>query len=159
MARGGLVGFGVVLIVIAVIGYVIPVNDVTTEGLPITITIPNAVGICNSDVGQVSQVINSEVAQSCSMYSLMIMGIYGSGILGIVLIAVGAATGGKKESEEKLEEKYEKGQLTKGEFETKKSEIEPEEDTKAIQILKERYAKGEITKKEFEEMKGDLENG
>jgi len=98
MARVGLVGFGAVLLVIAVIGYVIPVNDVTTGGSPITITIPNAIGICNSDLGQLGQAYNSEVAQSCSMYSLMVMGIYGSGILGIVLIIVGAVTGGKKES-------------------------------------------------------------
>jgi len=95
MAKGGIIVGGAILLVIAVIGYVIPINDVTTEGLPITITIPNAVGICNSDMGQLSQVYNSEVAQSCSMYSLMIMGIYGSGILGIILITVGAVVSGK----------------------------------------------------------------
>jgi len=134
MAKGGLIVGGAVLLVIAVIGYVIPVNDVTTEGFPITITIPNAVGICNSDLGQLGQVYSSEVAQSCSMYSLMVMGIYGSGILGIVLIAVGAGMSGKKK------ENYEK-----------------EVDDDALDILDKRYAKGEITKEEFDKMKKDLE--
>jgi len=135
MSNIAIVSVGCLLLVIAVIGYVIPVNDVTTEGFAITITIPNAVGICNSDLGQLGQVYNSEVAQSCSMYSLMVMGIYGSGILGIVLIAVGAGMSGKKK------ENYEK-------------EVD---DDDALDILDKRYAKGEITKEEFDKMKKDLE--
>ncbi len=157
MAKGGLIVGGAVLLVIAVIGYVIPINDVTTEGFPITITIPNAVGICNSDMGQLGQVYNSEVAQSCSMYSLMIMGIYGSGILGIVLIAVGAVVSRKKEDKQSLEERYHKGEFTQSEFQSKKSELEPKEDETSMKILKERYAKGEITKEDFDKMKKDLE--
>jgi len=134
MAKGGLIGAGIVFLGIAIIGYVVPVNDVTTEGFAITITIPNAVGICNSDMGQLGQVYNSEVAQSCSMYSLMIMGIYGSGLLGLILIIVGAVIPEKKDKD------YER---------------EVEDD--AIDILEKRYAKGEITKEEFDKMKKDLE--
>jgi len=157
MAKGSLIVGGVILLIFAVIGYVTPVNDVTTEGFPISITIPNAVGICNSDMGQLGQVYDSAVAQSCSMYSLMIMGIYGSGILGIVLIIIGAVVSGKKENKQSLEESYHKGELTQGEFESKKSKLEPKEDETSMKILKERYAKGEISKDEFDKMKRDLE--
>jgi len=63
----------------------------------------------------------------------------------------------KKEDEESLDERYHKGEFTKGEFESKKSELEPKEDETSMKILKERYAKGEITKEEFDKMKRDLE--
>ena len=155
MAKGGLIVGGAILLIFAVVGYVSPVNDVDTIGNPVRITIPNAVGICNSDMGQIGQAYRADVAQSCSEYSLMVMGIYGSGILGIVLIAGGAAVSGKKQYAQSLEERFHKGELTQGEFESKKSELEPKEDETSMKILKERYAKGEISKDEFDKKKKD----
>lgn len=90
MVNSTIIIVGISLLIIAVSIYVMPINDVTTEGYPITVTVPLAVGICNSDMGQLGQVYNFEVAKSCSMYNLMSLGMYGSGIAGIALIIVGA---------------------------------------------------------------------
>jgi len=133
MATSGIIVGGILLLIIAVIGYVIPVNDVDMAGNSVSTRIPNAVAACDSDMGQMAQAYRADVAQSCSMYTLMVMGVYGSGILGIVLIAVGAAKSGKKEDDQPLE------------------------DETSMKILKERFAKGEITKEEFDKMKKDLE--
>jgi len=151
MARGGLIAFGLLLILLAVAGYITPIGS---EGH----TIPQLDDVCRTALGELGQAFSAEVLENCREFSLLTLGIYGSGLIGFILIIVGAATGGKKESEEELEEKYSKGELTKGEFESKKSDIEPKKDEIPIQILKERYAKGEISKEEFEQMKKDLKN-
>ncbi len=64
-----------------------------------------------------------------------VVGVYGSGILGLVLIVVGAVV-----SRGQKEDYHEK---------------EVEDD--ALDILEKRYAKGEITKEEFDKIKKDLE--
>ena len=79
------------------------------------------------------------------------------GMLGLLMIISGAVIPGKKQDEQSLEERFHKGELTQGEFESKKSELEPKEDETSMKILKERYAKGEITKEEFDDMKKNLE--
>ena len=81
-------------------------------------------------MGQMGQAYRSDVAQSCSEYTLMVLGIYGSGLLGIILLIGGASIS------EKLKEK---------------------KDPNSLELLKERYAKGEITKEEFDKIKEDLE--
>ena len=127
MVNGGLIGGGIVLLVIAVIGYITPV----AEGG----TIPDLSALCNSGMGQLGQAFSGDVVKACSEYQMMLYGIYGSGLLGIILLIVGAVvSGNKKES-------------------TYTREIEDD----ALDILEKRYAKGEITKKEFDEMKKDLE--
>jgi len=73
--------------------------------------------------------------KNCSQYKMVSFGIYGAGILGLVLIIVGAVVpGNKRES-------------------TSTREVEDD----AIDILEKRYAKGEISKEEFDKMKKDLE--
>jgi len=63
-------------------------------------------------------------------------------------------SGNKDEAEEEeLEDEYEKGKISLGEFVAK---TKNEEDD-SLEILKKRYAKGEISKEEFENMKKDLE--
>lgn len=129
MARGGIIGIGVVLIVLAVAGYITPMS-VTLADTTVNLTIPQVVAFCDSGVGQMSQML-AQVVMVCSEYKNFMMGIYSSG-LGIILIIVGSVTG-------------------------KKEEDEPERVDTSIEILKERYAKGEISKEEFEKMKQDLE--
>ena len=128
------VWFGILLILLGIVGYNTPLSESTMGGQTISVTIPEAVGICNSAMGQLGQAYSGEAVKTCSEYNMLIYGIYGSGILGIVLIAVGAGVLGKKEED---------------------SERKVEDD--AIDILEKRYAKGEITKEEFDKMRKDLE--
>ena len=148
MAKGGVVAGGITLLFIAIIGYFYPVTE---------LTIPQVNDLCVSGIGQLGQLFSGDVQKICREFSYLMFGIYGFGLIGIILIIVGSVVPGKKkEVESNLEERYAKGELTKGEFESKKSDIEPKKDETHIQILKERYAKGEITKEEFEKMKKDL---
>jgi len=169
MAKGGIIGIGIVLLIIAIIGYNFPITF-TIADTTISPTMPQMVAFCDSGIGQFSQ-MSPQVVMVCSESNNLLMGTYGSGLLGIILIIVGSVLKGKKKDEpkyeedslEKLEERYSKGELTQGEFESKKSNIAPKKDEpkqvdKSIEILRERYAKGEITKEEFDKMKKDLEN-
>ena len=126
MAGTGIFVVGVFLLVIALIGYVIPID----EGY----SIPQVVGLCNSGMGELGQAFSGEIVKGCSEFNGLLMGVYGAGILGVVLMIVGAVRTGKKK------EDYEK---------------EVEDD--AIDILEKRYAKGELSKEEFDKMKKDLE--
>jgi len=65
----------------------------------ITVTIPVAVGICNSAMGQMGQSFSSEAVKSCAEYNILINGIYGFGLIGIILVTVGAVVSRKKEAE------------------------------------------------------------
>jgi len=124
------VWFGVLFLFLAIIGYIFPINETTIGGIEIPITIPMAAGICNSGVGQFGQVLSAEAVKTCSEYNMLISGIYGSGILGIVLLIVGAII-------------------------TEKSK--GKKNPNSLELLKDRYAKGEITKDEFDKIKEDLE--
>ena len=81
MGNLGLIGSGIVLIFIAGFGYVIPVD----EGY----SIPDVSAICSSAAGQLSQAYSGEVVKSCSEFQMMLYGVYGSGLLGIILLIVG----------------------------------------------------------------------
>ena len=124
------VWFGVLFLFLAIIGYIFPINESTMGGMEISVTIPEAVGICNSAMGQLGQAFSGEAVKTCSEYNILINVIYGSGVLGLILIVVGAVIPSKSKGKK---------------------------DPSSLEILKERYAKGEITQKEFDKMKKDLE--
>ena len=127
MAKGGLIAGGIVLLILAIIGYILPIE----EGY----SIPDVIALCNSGMGQLGQAFSGDIVKACSEYNAMLYGIYGFALLGLILIVVGSVvSGGQKEVHH---------------------EIEVEDD--AIDILEKRYAKGEITKEEFDKMKKDLE--
>jgi len=115
-----------IFLIIAVIGYSTPIS-ITLADTTVNPTIPQMVAFCDSGIGQFAQ-MSPQVVMVCSEYNNFMMGIYGSGLLGIILIIVGSVTG-------------------------KKEKDESEQVETSIEILKERYAKGEITKEEFENMK------
>jgi len=159
MANGQIVAIGLLLIILAVAGYITPLS-VTMAETTLKLSIPQVVAICDSGLGQLAQ-LSAQVVMVCSEYKNFLMGIYGAGIVGVILLIVGAVKSGNKEeskphdsSEEELEDEYEKGKISLGEFVAK---TKNEEEDDSLEILKKRYAKGEISKEEFENMKKDLE--
>ncbi len=96
MARPGVTVGGIILLFIAIIGYYYPISF-TIAGESMSATIPDMVAFCESGLGQFAQ-LSPEVVRVCSEYNTFMYGIYGSGLLGIILIIVGAATSAKKES-------------------------------------------------------------
>ena len=73
---------GIVLVSIALIGYVIPVD----EGY----SIPEVVALCNTDMGQLGQAFSGDIVKACSEFNGLLIGVYGAAILGSVLMIVGA---------------------------------------------------------------------
>jgi len=132
MANTVPITIGFLLIIGAVAGYMIPIS-VTLADTTVNLTIPKVVSFCDSGFGQIGQML-AQVVMVCSEFKNFMMGIYGAGIGGVILIIVGAILPGKKK------------------------EDELEQDDTSLEILKQRYAKGEISKEEFENMKKDLEN-
>jgi len=76
------------------------------------------------------QAYSYEAVKTCSEYNILINVIYGSGVLGLILIVVGAVIPSKSKGKK---------------------------DPSSLEILKERYAKGEITQEEFDDMKKNLD--
>jgi len=105
VVRGGIIGIGIIFLIIAFAGYTTPIS-VTLADTTTNLTIPKVVAFCDSGIGQFSQML-AQVVLVCSEHKTFMMGIYGSGLLGIILIIVGAVVSGKKEalsvSEKKLE--------------------------------------------------------
>lgn len=88
MANVKAIALGVSFLIISIIGYNLPIQ-VTLAETTGNIPIPKVVAFCDSEMGEFSQII-VQVAIVCSQYNDLMMGIYGSGILGIILIIVGA---------------------------------------------------------------------
>jgi len=133
-----IVSVGCLLLVIAVIGYILPMGD-------IGLTVIGVDQLCSSGFGQLGQAFSGDAQQICGQYKIMALAIYGLGLLGIILIIVGSVVKGNKT------EKEEDGQHLL------RDELNPKEDETSMKILKERYAKGEISKEEFDDMKKNLE--
>jgi len=150
----------------------------------VNLTIPQVVAFCDSGLGQFSQML-AQVVMVCSEYNNFMIGIYGSGLIGIILIIVGAVV--PSSNQRVIEVYHEKPQETRKEWNCEHCDFKSEEEVdliehykeqhadekgdsyhrkygkkplspETLEILKRRYAQGEITKEEFEQMKKDLEN-
>ena len=137
------------------------------------------VAFCNSGAGQFSQML-PQVVMVCSEYKNLMMGIYGSALLGILLIIVGVAKPSKSKGKKDAHHETRKEWIcehcdfkSKEEVDLighyKEQHADEKDDTyhrkygkkppspETLEILKRRYAQGEITKEEFDKMKKDLE--
>jgi len=132
MANAQVAYLGLSLLALGVLGYYYPMS-VTLAETTTNLTIPQVVAFCDSVYGQIGQML-AQVVMVCSEFKNFMMGIYGAGIGGFIMLIVGAV------------------------IPEKKKEDEPEQSDTSLEILKERYAKGEISKEEFDNMKKDLEN-
>ena len=126
MANGAAIGIGIFFLIIAGVGFVYPVSD--------GYTIVQVDDICKSGLGQLGQLFSASGQQGCQQVKLMSYGVYGSGLIGIILLITGSVSS--------------RGQ--------KEIHYEREIPDDALDILEKRYAKGEISKEEFDEMKKDL---
>jgi len=94
MARGIMICFGLIFLIIGFAGYTTPIS-VTLADTTVNITIPKVVAFCDSGIGQFSQML-AQVVLVCSEHKTFLIGIYGSGLVGIILVIVGAVTRPKK---------------------------------------------------------------
>ncbi len=183
MARTEVITVGGLLLLVAIIAYYFPI-PFTLAGETVSNTIPNVVAFCESGIGQFAQ-LSPEIVKICSEFNTFMLGIYGSGLLGIILIIVGAAV--PSSNQRVVEVYHETPQETRKEWNCEHCDFKSEEEMdliehykkqhadekgdsfhrkfakkplspETLEILKRRYAQGEITKEEFEQMKKDLEN-
>lgn len=96
MARGGIAGAGIFLLILAIIGYIIPLNDMGW-------TAPEANDLCSSNLGKLGQLFSGDAQQVCSQMKYITLGIYGFGLIGLILIIIGAVVPSK--SNHKFKEK------------------------------------------------------
>ena len=178
MVNIGILIAGIVLLIIAGIGFIFPIND---RGYSIT----QINEICTSDLGLLGKLFSEDLQKVCLEYSYLTYGIYGFGLIGIILIIVGAVVPSQNLKvstvyHEKTHENRKDWLCEHCKFQTKTEQdliehyktehSEKKGDTfdrkygkkqissENLEILKRRYAQGEITKEEFEQMKKDLEN-
>ena len=178
MANKGALGAGIALIIIAGIGFSYPVNN---QGW----TIPRVNDLCTSGFGQLGQFFIGDIQQGCNEFRYLTYVVYGSGLIGIVLLIVGAVVSSQNQRDSQVyhEKTYKNRKEWSCEyckFKTNGGEeliehykvLHPKAKTDSLhrkiakkpisnenlEILKRRYAQGEITKDEFDKIKQDLEN-
>jgi len=99
MANGGALGVGIFFLLIGGAGFLMP-NSVWNENSRGTqfaeMTIPEIYELCSSGLGQLGQAFSGDIQKTCSQFRTVTYAIYGSGLIGLILIIVGAAVPGKK---------------------------------------------------------------
>lgn len=99
MAKLGALVVGFFFLLIGVAGFLMP-NSVWNENSRGTLfaemTIPEAHDLCSSGLGQLGQMFSGDIQKACSQFRTVTYAIYGSGLIGLILIIVGAAVPGKK---------------------------------------------------------------
>jgi len=97
MAKLGALVVGIFFLLIGVAGFLMP-NSVFNENSRGTqfadMTIPEVHDLCSSGLGQIGQAFSGDMQKGCSDIRMVTYGIYGSGIIGLILIIVGAVVPG-----------------------------------------------------------------
>jgi len=84
VAKTGAVVAGIILLIMAVIGFIFPITD---EGH----SFPMYNDLCASGTGQILQFFGGSDAQkTCLQVKYITYGIYGIGLIGLILLIVGA---------------------------------------------------------------------
>ena len=99
MANKGALGVGIFFLLIGVVMFLTPYsvlneNSDWNENFRDTqfaeLTIPEIHDLCSSGLGQLGQAFNEDVQKACSQTKIVAYSIYVSGIIGLILITVGA---------------------------------------------------------------------
>lgn len=90
MANNSACYFGIALLIIAGIGFIIPIND---RGY----SIPQINELCTSGLGQLGQLFSGDLQKVCFGYRYLTYGIYGFGLIGIILLIIGAVVPSRKD--------------------------------------------------------------
>ena len=84
---------GIFFLLLGGAGFLMP-NSLWNENFQDTIyqnlTIPELSDLCNSGLGQLAKMFSSGIQQACTEYKLMSYAIIGSGIIGLILLIIGA---------------------------------------------------------------------
>ena len=91
MVKTGVAIAGGILLGIAVIGFIMPLNDMGWSA-------PQINDICSSGLGQIGQAFSKDAQQVCLEYKYVTYGIYGFGLIGIILLTVGLAVPSKSKA-------------------------------------------------------------
>lgn len=89
MANGPAIAIGIFFLFLAGLGYIYPVGS---DGQ----TIPQFNDMCKSGIGQLGQLFSSDAQENCRIANYMTLGVYGFGIIGVILIIVGAVVPSKR---------------------------------------------------------------
>ncbi|MEK0354300.1 MAG: hypothetical protein QQN58_07595, partial [Nitrosopumilus sp.] len=80
MSNIAIVSIGCLFYVIAIIGYILPIAS------EVNYSIPQVVALCNSGMSQFGQSLSGDFVKSCSEFNGLLIGVYGSGVLGVILM-------------------------------------------------------------------------
>ncbi|MEK0367708.1 MAG: hypothetical protein QQN45_07260 [Nitrosopumilus sp.] len=83
MSNIAIVSIGCLFYVIAIIGYILPIAS------EVNYSIPQVVALCNSGMSQFGQSLSGDFVKSCSEFNGLLIGVYGSGVLGVILMIAG----------------------------------------------------------------------
>ena len=149
MKAGRLAG-GIILLIIAVIGFTNTTNSVTEK---------------QSSLGQVERFLSQDAQNSYQANSMGQMIFAVLGIVGLGLTISGAVASGKPKQGSMFRckyclvtrERYEDIRSHMSTCSSKPKTSSENDDVKNLGILKKRLAKGEISKKEYDELKKEFE--
>jgi len=145
VANGQILAIGLLLIILGFIAYITPLNVTLAENATVNLSIPKVVAFCDSGLGQFAQ-ISYEVVLVCSEFKNFLIGIYGAGLIGIILLIIGVTKSDKKNDEgheEKVVAKEEKKETYQEILkQTFTKEEKPKEDFESSFIAVREYGKG-----------------
>ena len=93
MANYSVLTVGILFLIIAGAGFLMPyslLNENIRGTVYQNLTFPELSDLCNSGLGHVDKMFSSGVQQACTEFKLISYGIYGSGIIGLILLIIGA---------------------------------------------------------------------